>query len=127
MSKHYEQDKLQSRYGKSEKGNFFVRETIGVPHPYCITPIHVEVASKHHGGMLNESAIQDAERAYGGRCGICKGKLKFNEHETALLVVCSAEMKDSKGQVDPELHAYLLKCKSLCEEDGFAGFAFVKA
>jgi hypothetical protein len=126
MSKHYEQDKLQERYGKSEKGNFFVRETIGVPHPYCITPGHVAEAADHHGGMLGTAAIEAAEqrRVY---CGICKGKLKFNEHETALLVSCGPDLKDSKGEVDPELHTYLLKCKTLCEEDGFAGFAFIKA
>ncbi len=126
MSKHYEQDKLQERYGKSDKGNFFVRETIGVPHPYCITPGHVAEASDHHGGMLGTAAIEAAEkrRVY---CGICKGKLKFNEHETALLVACEEELKDGKGEVDPELHSYLLKCKTLCEEDGFAGFAFIKA
>jgi hypothetical protein len=127
MSKHYEQDKLQERYGQSEAGNFFVRETIGVPHPYCITPIHVEVASKHHGGMLGEAAIKDAERTYGGRCGICKGKLKFNEHETALLVACKGELKDEEGKASPELHQYLLSIKDKCEEDGYAGFAFVQA
>lgn len=126
MNKHYEQDKLQERYGKREAGNFFVRETIPVPHPYCIGPIHVEVASKHHGGMLNEAAIKDAERTYGGRCGICKGKLKFDEHETALLVACKAELMDEEN-VNPELHAYLLAVKEKCEEDGYAGFAFVQA
>ena len=126
MSTHYDQDKLQERYGKSEAGNFFVRETIGVPHPYCIGPIHVEVASKHHGGMLNEAAIKDAERAYGGRCCSCRGKLKFEEHETALLVACKSELKDG-DKANPELHAYLLSVKEKCEEDGYAGFAFVQA
>ncbi len=126
MSKHYEQDKLQERYGQSEAGNFFVRETIGVPHPYCIGPIHVEVASKHHSGILNEEAIRDAERTYGGRCHTCRGKLKFQEHETALLVACKAELKDG-DKANPELHSYLLSIKDKCEEDGYAGFAFIQA
>lgn len=126
MSKHYKQDQLQSRYGKSERGNFFVRETIGDPHPYCITPIHVEVASKHHGGILNEEAMRDAERTYGGRCGMRGCRLSFKEHESALLVACKSEMKVG-DKADPELHAYLLQCVPLCKEDGFTGFAFVKA
>lgn len=126
MSKHYEAGDLHLRYGISEKGNFFVKETIGVPHPYCIGTRHVAEASDHHGGILGEAAIKAAEKK-GASCCICKGKLTYSEHETALLVSCRAEMKNSKGEVEPELHAYLLKCKTLCEEDGFAGFAFIKA
>lgn len=126
MSKHYEQDKLQERYLQSEHGNFFVMDTIGVPHAYCIGPIHVEVASKHHGGMLGTAAIEDAERTYGGRCCTCRGKLKLHEHETALLIACKAELKDGE-KVNHELQAYLLQCVPLAEEDGFAGFSFIRA
>jgi hypothetical protein len=126
MATHYEQDKLQERYGKSEHGNFYVRDTIGVPHAYCVGPIHVAVASKHHSGILSEAAIADAEKTYGGRCCTCKGKLKWKEHGTALLVACKEELKNEKGEANPELHAYLLQCKSLAEQDDFAGFAFLK-
>lgn len=125
MIKHYQSDKLQERYGKSEKGNFFVRETIGVPHSYCVGPLHVTVASKRHGGLLGEAAIQDAERAYGARCCTCKGQLKFEEHHAGLLVECKEELK-SQDEVNPELHAYLLSIKDLAIEDDFAGFAFIK-
>jgi hypothetical protein len=124
MNKHYEANKLQERYGKSEKGNFFVRETIGVPHPYCIGPAHVAEAADHHGGMLGTAAIEAAERR-GAKCCSCRGKLKFSEHETALLVACKEELKNG-NEVNPELQTYLLQCKSLAEEDSFAGFAFVK-
>ena len=75
MTKHYQQKELQERYGASESGHFYVRETIGVPHPYCITPKHVEVASDDHCGILNEAAIQDAEKNHKAKCGICMGKL----------------------------------------------------
>lgn len=36
-------------------------EKICIPHPYCITPKHVEVAADYHSGYLNEEAIEDAE------------------------------------------------------------------
>ena len=125
MSKHYEQDKLQERYGKSEKGNFFVQETVGVPHPYCITPRHVSVASDSFCGILGPDAIAHAERQ-GAHCGIRGCNLSFNKHEQALLLLCKDELHESPGKTNPELHAYLMQIKGLCEEDGFAGFAFVK-
>jgi hypothetical protein len=123
--KSYTDAELAIRYGISEKGNFFVRETIGVPHPYMIMPGHVAEASDNHGGMLGESAIEAAEkrRVF---CGICKGKLNFHEHETALLVAAREELKNGE-EVNPELHAYLLSIKDKAEEDSFAGFAFVRA
>lgn len=126
MAKSYKDEELQQRYGQSEWGNFSITQTIGVPHPYCITPMHVTVAAKHHGGILNEAAIKDCERAY-GKCGICHGKLKYEEHETALLVSCKKDIKDADGKAAPELHQYLLSVKDKAEEDGFAGFAFMDA
>ena len=127
MTKHYQQEELQERYGASEGGHFYVRETIGVPHPYCIGTKHVEVASSHHNGILNEFAIRDAEDNYHARCEICKGKLKFAEHEQALLVACQEELKDASGKVNTELEVYLKSIAVKCEQDGYAGFAFVKA
>jgi len=125
MPKHYEADKLKERYGKSEKGNFFIVDTIGVPHPYCIGARHVAEASDHHGGMLGTAAIEAAEKK-GAKCCTCRGKLSLSEHETAVLVSCKEELKND-GEINPELHAYLLQCKEMLEEDGYAGFAFVKA
>lgn len=121
--------KLKERYGASEHGNFAVIDTIGVPHPYCITAQHVSHASDFCGGRLDQDAITAAERA-GAKCGICHGKLKYKEHETALLVSCRVDMvvdgerPDDIKVASPELHAYLLKVKPLCEEDKYVGFAF---
>ena len=128
MAKNYKEEELQQRYGQSEWGNFSVTQTIGVPHPYCITPMHVAVASKHHGGILNEAAIKDCERNY-GKCGICHGKLKFEEHETALMISCKKMLhdKDDPKKPNAELHAYLKSIVDRCEEDGYAGFAFMEA
>ena len=119
-------EKLIERYGKSEKGNFFIADSIGVPHPYCISSRHVAEASDHHGGMLNEAAIEAAEKK-GIYCHTCRGQLKFHQHEKALLVSCKAEVKGEDGKAVPELHDYLLACKEKAEADGFAGFAFVRA
>lgn len=101
---------------------FRIKDTIGVPHYYCITPRHVEYAADHCGGVLGREAILAAEK-HGAKCGICKGRLTYAEHETALLVAVKGtrELKDVPG-----LHEYLLECKPLCEADGFAGFAFVQ-
>lgn len=115
-------DKLTKRYGASEHGNFAVVDTIGVPHPYCITAAHVAYASDFRCGLLDESAIEAAERG-GAKCGICHGRLKYKDHGTALFVSCKAPMLEG-DKASPELHAYLLKVKPLCEEDKYVGFAF---
>ena len=117
-------DELKAQAGESSQGNFFIKDSIGVPHPYCLTPKHVEVAADHHGGMLGEAAIEHAERL-GAKCGICKGKLTWKQHEQAVLIGCKAELKDEGGTVNPELHQYLLKLKPLVEGH-YAGFAFLK-
>ena len=49
--------------------------------------------------------------------------LSYAEHETALIVT----INDSRELNDiPELQPYLLSCKELCEDDKYAGFAFMK-
>ena len=55
-------------------------------------------------------------------------RLTYKQHETALLVeVQAARIANEDGTGTPELHAYLLACKPLCEEDHYAGFAFMRA
>lgn len=117
--------KIAERYGASEHGNFYVVDTIGVPHPYCIGVRHVAHASDRFGGILGEAAIRSAEMA-GIHCAICEGKLSYDQHEQAALVACKIEAKVD-GHAVPELHDYLLKVKSLAEQDGYAGFAFVRS
>lgn len=112
-------EELKARYGQSEHGHYAVIDTIAVPHSFTIGAKHVEHASKFHSGMLGEETLKAIPCARKG----CR--LKYRQHEKALLVECSAELKDDTGNANPELHAYLLKCKPLCEEDKFAGFAFV--
>ena len=83
--------KLKS-YPKTSK--FRVVDTLGVPHPYMITPKHVAVASDDFSGMLGEPAIRKAEEK-GIHCEICRKSgniLPYHEHKQALLV----EVKDDK-------------------------------
>ena len=108
---------------KSKNGNFAIIDTIGVPHAYCITPRHVTYASDHNGGMLTKQSIIEAEE-HGAKCGICKGKLKYEQHEQALLVSCKRSWTEDLFR--NELQSYLLTLKEQVEQDGFAGFAFKK-
>lgn len=114
---------LKGQYLRSE--NFEITDTIGVPHPYCITPKHVGVAADDFGGMLSEEAIRAAEKQ-GARCGQRGCLLDYDKHEQALIVSCRAPLKNSDGTVNPELHRFLLDNKNECEKHGYAGFAFVK-
>jgi hypothetical protein len=116
---------LQDHYGKSVSGNFYVTDTIGVPHAYCIGTRHVTFAADKFGGMLGNEAIRAGEKK-GIRCEVKGCNLTFEQHEKALLIACKAELKDKDGQANPELHAYLLACKENCEKDGFVGFAFIE-
>jgi hypothetical protein len=109
---------------------FRAKDSIGVPHPYCIGAAHVVWASDHHGGMLGESAIKDAE-ANGIHCDICKkahrqtGRpiLSFAEHQQAVLIEVDSPLGLND---DPDLMPYLLSIKERATKDGFVGFAFIK-
>lgn len=110
-------DEKLEKYPKTKQ--FQIIDTILVPHPYCITPRHVTYAADYCSGILGEDAIIEAEKQ-GAKCGICRGDLSYEAHETAVVEV------DDKRELEdiPELKKYLLKIKALCESDGFAGFAF---
>ncbi|MEZ4706789.1 MAG: hypothetical protein R3A44_06270 [Caldilineaceae bacterium] len=103
-------------------------EDIVVPHPYCITPKHLEYADSMY---LDEAAIERAEQR-GAMCDICrklvrKGKqldiLSHNQHEQLktlfIAVVDNRSLHRVKG-----LEAYLAKIKTIAESLGIQGFAF---
>lgn len=119
-----EDDKFKE-FGESEKGNFKAVDTIGHPHPYCITPKHLE---------LNEGMYLDIEATEekGAVCDICrevhnkdksKPILKYSEHKQILLIGCNPK---EELQGNKELKQYLLKIKDLTEKKGYIGFAFLK-
>jgi len=115
----------KGNYGKSSKQNFKVIDSIGVPHPYCITPKHL----KNAGMYLGKEEIIKAEKN-GAVCGTCyeikrktgKPILSYDEHKHGLLIECKKEINFNK-----ELHAYLLKIKDNATKNGYIGFAFIKA
>jgi hypothetical protein len=113
---------FKGMYPDSPQGNFKIVDSIGVPHPYMIVPKHVAIAADRHGGILGEAAIEDAENR-GAKCGICKGQLKFKEHEQALLVECKVEPKEAEN----EIREWLKSIAPEGEKHGYAGFAFTKA
>jgi hypothetical protein len=109
-------------------------EYISVPHPYCLTPKHVEVAADHHGGILDHDAILDVERR-GARCGIGRHgspiggespcNLPYDQHEHLLTLF--VEMDDNTHiSTTPGLHPYLLALKQWSQEEKaeVEGFCF---
>lgn len=98
-----EKKKFIKDYGYSKNKNFFIVDSLPVPHPYMITPKHIEVASNEFMGMLGKEAILRAEEK-GVFCDICRAKhntdysykiLSYEEHEQVLLVCCKIEIKDN--------------------------------
>lgn len=113
---------IKGTYPSTE--NFSIVDTIGVPHPYCITPRHIGEASDHFGGMLGTDAIKSAEKK-GITCGVKGCMLPFDKHEQALLVSCKIDI--NKPENKQEITDYLLSIKEEAEKNGYVGFAFMKA
>jgi hypothetical protein len=102
------------QYEQFDTEFFSVRDTMGVPHPFCIGARHVAYASDNCGGMLGDSAI----KASGVPCQMKGCQLSYKEHETALAVNC-------KSKDNELLKNYLLSIKEQCEKDNYAGFVLV--
>ena len=120
-------DNKYEKYGKSSNGNFYAMDTIVNPHPYMITHHHVAWAADHHGGMLDQYAIESAERQ-GYKCGMKGCNLPYDKHENVLLIACKQQLKvrsdDNKEVINPELHDWLLSIKDQVTKDKFIGYAF---
>lgn len=126
-------------YGVSENGNFRIIDQIGVPHPYCITPKHLEFSE---GMYLDiEGAERRSREAHPNDsrkwavCDICKkinkkkGSpiLSYEEHKQALVVECDVEISTEDNKMIPELQKYLLSIKEKAEKEHYAGFSFLKS
>ncbi len=114
--------KIIKLFGKSKKGNFEAIDTIGIPHPYCITPKHLIEGDMY----LN---VEKAEKENNAVCDICKklvnsGKqdkiLTYEEHKQAIVIKCNIKANKSK-----ELHNFLLSIKKKVEKKGYAGFVLM--
>jgi hypothetical protein len=96
--------------------------TFSIPHPYCITGKHVVIASDSHGGILDVSAIEDAERR-GAKCGIRGCRLSYRDHTVQKALVIVVPKVEDLNAI-PGLHAYLLSIKEQATALGIEGFAF---
>jgi hypothetical protein len=110
------------------------------PHPYCITPRHVEIAADYHSGMLNEAAIRDAEQR-GVKCGMYVNQYNpkqcsSNPHER--WPRCNLSRKEHtsdrvcfldllRDMTNKEAQEELKKIVGLCDENKIDGFAFVES
>ena len=112
---------MKGNYVKSE--HFEITDTIGVPHPYCITARHVTWASDKFGCLLGDDAVESAEKA-GITCGMRGCRLSWKEHEQALLVSCYAPLTID-GKNNPELQQMLEDNVKECEANNYAVFAFL--
>ena len=121
-------DEKLKKYPKTAK--FKVIDTIQVPHPYCVGVRLIAHASKHNYGLLDDSAIESAERN-GIPCETCdtlnkktgQTILSHKEHGHAILVAVLNKRPLQEVWKDG-LQAYLLSIKSMIEADGYVGVAF---
>jgi hypothetical protein len=99
-------------------------DTFTEPHPYCITDKHVAYASDHHGGMLDERAIEHAEK-HGAKCGTKGCYLKHKEHiSQKVLVIVLPNDASSDLNTIPELKEWLFSIKQQLIDDGVKGIIF---
>lgn len=104
-------------------------DTIGRPHPYCITPKHLQTDRI----VLDADAIRDAEKNHGAKCNICKNLvrrrkqdriLSYDEHTTDIVLFLKIpKVSDLNGI--PGLNAYLKKVKPVLEKLKIDGVAFI--
>jgi hypothetical protein len=114
-------DELIKKFGESAEGNFVPHDTLGHPHPYCITPRHLKGDRMY----LDKDAIREAEKKFGAKCGVKGCNLSYDEHKQILVLACKKDPKEDE-QAGKELHEYLLKIKSTLMNDDFEGVAFMK-
>jgi len=108
------------KYPKTHQ--FEIIDVIPVTHLFCITAALVGYASDNFSGILSNNAVEAYEKKMNkGVCGVKNCNMLQSEHQVALLI----EVRDPRELNNiPELQDYLLKCKPICEADGYAGFAF---
>jgi hypothetical protein len=115
---------FKERYGNSKNGNFIVEnDSVGTPHPYMITAKHLE----HNPDpmYIGKEQILAMESEHGKMCGYNCG-LTYEEHKSALAVLCKKNPSTKTGKTVKELRDYLQSIKDKSEENEFEGFVLVK-
>jgi hypothetical protein len=97
-------------------------EALSMPHPYCITPKHLELCDSMY---LNEDTIRRAEER-GARCGVSGCQLSCDEHETSVTLFVEVPDNSAAGlNQEQGLLPWLNEVKDA--ELGLDGFAFPAA
>lgn len=110
------------KYGQSENGNFWIHESIGVPHSYTVTPKHINYCADNCQSSISDYSLQECDNN-GIKCGYPQCNLSFKEHEQALIVACKIDPKKAEN----EIKDYLSKINETVEKDGFVGYSFMDA
>lgn len=97
-------------------------EDIIFPHPYTITPKHVEIASDKFGGILGKNVLQYCDD-HDIMCGYKKCHLRSTEHKAQKTLFIAVD--DHKDLNDiPNLGKWLSQNKEYFISLGIQGFAF---
>ena len=118
-------EELIKVYGRSEKGNFGVVDTMPEKHMYCVGTKHLQYSE----GMYLD--IPGAEKK-GAVCCTCEAAFKsrdtnkimsFEEHKYGLLVQCLVQ-PSNENQEGKELQTYMKKCidNKHFKKGGYIGF-----
>ena len=105
------------QYKQYDTDLFSVRDTIGVPHSYCIGAKHVGHASDNYHSLLGTDAIKSGERK-GITCEVRNCQLTYEQHEIALAINC-------KSKDDKLLNSYLVSIIEQAEKDKYVGFVLI--
>lgn len=108
---------IKGTYPPAASGDFYVKDTIAVPHPFCIGPKHVAHAADKSLGMLGEASMRSHP------CYHC-GK-PYDAHEQVLLVACKKDPKTNPAAME-ELQAWLKTLLPEVQANGYVGFAFTR-
>jgi hypothetical protein len=92
-------------------------DTVVLPHPFMITPKHVEYAADRCGGVLDAEALSKAP------CGIKGCQLSSNDHKPMVSLFIRVPQNRDLNAIEG-LRAYLLAIKEKATELGIDGFAF---
>lgn len=129
------QQELIDVYGRSDKGNFGVIDTLPEKHLYCIGIKLMAFGSEHYNGILSEECIRAAEKQKGIYCETCETAyrrrdidkvLDYDEHKHGLLVECLVKAEE-KTKEAIELTKYLKKCIKMehFKKNGYVGFVLL--
>ena len=127
-------DADKKSFGKSKHGNYFIEDSIGTPHPYCITEKHItgefmslgdseikQLESKN-GCMCGMYVDNSGNYVNGYRSGYHKCNVPYEEHTSDL--VCF--LKLSRNGTNDEANSILKELVDNLGENYIDGFSFIE-